>query len=501
MNRHIANGFTTAILGFIFTFQARADIVAVDGAVPNTMDEGGTFENPAEYIIGNTGPYDIDFGYGGPFVGEFNPYNSLTIRLGSLVGGAAPQVGMQSDFNNVLVNGVGSTWTIGDVNSGFLYIGHLGSGNSLTIENGGLVNNPGTSVQSEHFIGYGDNSNTALGNNNSVAVTGTGSSWTMVDSYSQLYVGYFGSGNSLTVDTGGSVSNTNGIIGLGSTSNTALGNDNSVTVTGTGSVWTNSESLNVGSRGSGNSLSIHEGASVSNTIGTIGFGNDTNSALGNNNTVTVSGTDSTWINSQALRVGYSGSGNSLIIEEGATVSNVGAVIGRGGTNPALGNNNSVTVAGAGSTWISTSNVTVGEWGSGNTLTIQDTALVRIGGTLSISAQIDSENNFIRLHDGYLAIFGDQTTYLSNLITNGHLQLWDGLTWVTSSNLNNYEFAFFASNAAAEAFSGYQNLGGYTIATASTVPEPSTGVFLLLGAGALLFRRLSTKRSGNSNPTN
>ncbi len=96
--------------------------------------------------------------------------------------------------------------------------------------------------------------NTAQASNNSALVTGTGSLWTNSD---QLYVGYAGSCNSMTISNGGKVAGVSGFIG-----NTAQASNNSAFVTGAGSLWTNSANLYVGFDGRSNSLTISDGGSV-----------------------------------------------------------------------------------------------------------------------------------------------------------------------------------------------------------------------------------------------
>jgi T5SS/PEP-CTERM-associated repeat protein len=90
------------------------------------------------------------------------------------------------------------------------------------------------------------------------------------------WVGQSGTGNSLTITNGGVLTNVDrGFIGqdIGANSNTA-------TVTGSNSVWNNSDLLAVGWQGSGNTLTIAAGGAVFNTDGYIGN-------AGTNNAVAV----------------------------------------------------------------------------------------------------------------------------------------------------------------------------------------------------------------------
>ena len=131
------------------------------------------------------------------------------------------------------------------------YVGYTTAG-SLTIDNGDFL------ASDYGYIGY-DSTATGM-----VTVDGWGgtfcSTWS---NSSDLYGGYNGSGT-LSITSGGSVSNTNGYIGYNS------GSTGMVTVDGCGSTWTNSGDLYVGNSGSG-TLSITNGGSVSDTVGYIGY--------------------------------------------------------------------------------------------------------------------------------------------------------------------------------------------------------------------------------------
>jgi T5SS/PEP-CTERM-associated repeat protein len=112
------------------------------------------------------------------------------------------------------------------------------------------------------------------------------------------------------VSNGASVVNGYGYIGY--TSNSS---NNIVTVTGTRSTLTNLDNLFVGYQGSGNSLVISNEGSVKNLYGYIGYTSNSS-----NNSVFVTGTNSTWTNTGSLSVGYSGSSNTLTVANGGAVS-------------------------------------------------------------------------------------------------------------------------------------------------------------------------------------
>ena len=107
--------------------------------------------------------------------------------------------------------------------------------------------------------------------------------------------------------------------------------------------------------GSNGTLSIEAGGAVTNSTGYIGhFG-------GSAGTATVTGTGSSWVNTNSLYVGFSGTG-TLSIEDG------GQLTGRGYVG--ISGLGSVTVTGAGSTWTNPSSLLLASSGNA-TMTIQD----------------------------------------------------------------------------------------------------------------------------------
>ena len=98
--------------------------------------------------------------------------------------------------------------------------------------------------------------------------------------------------------------------------------------------------------------------------GIIGY-----SAGANSNSALVTGSDSRWTSSGDLFVGFNGSGNSMVISNGGSISNAqvnyGGVLGAS----AASSNNSVSVTGSGSAWNSSGDLVVGASGSGNSMTV------------------------------------------------------------------------------------------------------------------------------------
>ena len=140
------------------------------------------------------------------------------------------------------------------------------------------------------------------GSTGTVTVTGAGSAWNISRS---LDVGYLGSG-SLNIEAGGLVSSTDGWLGLNSSSPCTA------TVTGAGSKWINSKGLIIG-QNCDSTLNIRDGGQVSNTDGHVGSYSD------NYSTATVTGAGSKWINSGTLYVG-DGCYGMLYIQAGGQVN-------------------------------------------------------------------------------------------------------------------------------------------------------------------------------------
>ncbi len=296
---------------------------------------GSTWTNSSNLTVGNIGQGTLNVEAGG--------------QVSNAETGAIGRFGNGLGVGTVTVTGTGSTWT----NSSDLIVGVSGQG-TLHVEAGGQVSNSSTGS-------IGDQG----GSVGTVTVNGAGSTWT---NSSELRVGNGGQGT-LNIEAGGQVSNVGvGLVGfVGGSSSTA-------TVTGTGSAWTNSSSLFVGFFGQG-TLNIEAGGQVSN-IGSGVIGQQDGSI----GTVTVTGTGSAWTNSSDLVVGQFGQG-TLNIEAGGQVSNIGSgVIGNFSGSVGI-----ATVTGTGSTWTNSTNLLVGISGPG-TLNINDSGLVTVGSNTSINAQ-------------------------------------------------------------------------------------------------------------------
>ena len=180
------------------------------------------------------------------------------------------------------------------------------------------------------------------GSSGEALVTGLDSQWTNSGGWA---VGDEGGDGTLNVAEGGVVSNSDGYLSYES------GSTGVVTVTGAGSQWNNSNNLIVGNRGAG-TLNVEAGGLVSNTFGYIGRHS------GSTGVATVTGTDSKWTSTSNTFVGYEGNGE-LTISNGGTASDVWSSIGR-----ESGSSGVVVVRDAGSSWTHSEGVMVGFSGRG-----------------------------------------------------------------------------------------------------------------------------------------
>lgn len=285
------------------------------------------------------------------FVGN-QGVGTLNINSGGVVSNNIGNLGRYAgSTGTATVNGAGSQWN----SAGDLYVGDTGNG-TLNVQAGGVVNNGGAA-----YIG-----NDAIGNG-SASVSGVGTVWS---STGPLYVGYSGQGT-LIVESGGKYE-TGDFLAVGGNT----GSDGAVTAVGANSQIILGGHLYLGNGGNA-SLTIEDGASVSNVTSYI------YSTAGTNSQANVKGSGAIW-SSDTLQVGFAGTANQLFVEEGGHVSSTNGTIGSEadsyGEATITGSNSSFTGA----------NLTVGRAGEGK-LNIRDGAtttnnIVRIGDTSTGSGE-------------------------------------------------------------------------------------------------------------------
>lgn len=194
-----------------------------------------------------------------------------------------------------------------------------------------------------------------------VLVDGSGS---LLDIGNELQVAFRGNDAQLAIRNGGEArSNTSAVGVLG-------GSFGQVFVSGAGSIWSVTDVLTIGQRGTGQ-LSISDGGQVASRAGLLG------ERAGSVGAVLIDGAGSRWALRDNLSIGGEGSG-ALYVVSGGTVSNASAIIGH-----RAGSSGAVLVDGSGSTWVSRDQLIVGNGGQG-TLTLSNGAVVTAGSGVNIA---------------------------------------------------------------------------------------------------------------------
>jgi fibronectin-binding autotransporter adhesin len=298
-----------------------------------------------------TNTLDINVGQGGSG-------SSLIITNGGKVVSASgtSEIGASVSASNnfILVANTNSTLIVSA-----LRVGNAGFGNQLIVSNSGQV----TVTASSFYLSSG------AATNSTVIVTDAGS---LIDHLgNDLRIGSSGTSGTMIVSNGAMV-RTGGAVMLGNSGNA---NSNSLIVTGSGTIFTNTGLLSVGGSGLSNYLSVANGGIVYSGSATIGSGN-----ASSNNIAVVAGAGSQWVIGGTMTVGDGGASHQLIISNGGFVQSGAIIVGHDGQS----SNNMATVVGQGSLWRGTV-VDVGDTpsASGSLASL----LVRDGGTLELSSGI------------------------------------------------------------------------------------------------------------------
>ena len=232
--------------------------------------------------------------------------------------------------------GGGGIW---DSDDNWLPIGKPSSGSTVRINDVPLVKQGALAASSEARLGYLPNSG------GGVDVTGPGAIW------SNAGVIYAGNNTSssghIKAELGGTI-NTGGLVLANGALSTA-----SLSVIGAGSVM-DAGTLTVGFNGVAK-MTLQDGGQVnSNTRAYVGYN------TGSEGEFRISGAGSRWEQATDIYVGYGGEG-TLLIEDGGAMTSTDVTIGGGvaGTSDRRTGQGFVTVAGTGSSWVSSGSLVIG----------------------------------------------------------------------------------------------------------------------------------------------
>ena len=345
-----------------------------------------------------------------------------------------------------------------------LYVGSNSSGQTTNFTSG-------TNSYANTYVGY----NAGASNNTlTVAITNT-----LLTNSADLNIGYNGSGNSMIVSNAAQVANAgNGFIG-----NIAPSSNNFVLVTGLGSTWSNSGYLLIGSDGSGNSMVISNGAQVVNNYGSIG-----NSATSSNNSVLVTGLGSTWSSSAGLYIGSGGSGNSMVISNGAQVVNYSGSV--------SGTSNTAIVTGSGSSWSISSLLGVG--GIGSSLVISNSAAMTVGG---IYLGESGSGNLLLVTGAGSSLTNSGMFYVGMEGTNNSVVLSNGATMTAGGIYVGYSYWNVGSGNSllvTGTGSSLTNSGILAVGTGGSVGSEANNNSVVVSNGATLNSYSAAISTGSSN---
>jgi len=247
-----------------------------------------------------------------------------------------------------------------------LYVGTDAVAHSLTAQNAGQINN---------FTGLYLGT-TATSNGNTVLFTGTGTVVSCVNNTGgnkNLRVGDAGVSNTLTVAAGASFSMPKGNGSNDHTiGNLATATLNSMTVTGTNSSYTSTAPMNVGALGNSNQMTVSAGGSANTQRLLIGTG-----ASATGNSVTVTGTNSKYTVSSTTNAIFEigsvagANSNSMTLAAGGGFTFSGSGTSRNFSIGKAGNNNYFAVTGAGSALNVTYTLPIGVGGVATGATFTD----------------------------------------------------------------------------------------------------------------------------------
>ena len=413
--------------------------------------------------------------------------SSYDLRSGSISAVLAGSAGITKSTEGTVILSASNTYSgATTISAGTLQVGNGGTtgylGSGAITNNGNLAYNRSDSITLSNVISgsgaltkLGSGTMTIINNANNYTGTTTVSAGTLnigVNGGSSIEIENGPGKSSSLLVNGGNLNVNYGKIGSGS------GTVGTATVSS--GIWSNNNTLYVGSLGRG-SLTVN-GGSVVNTDGYIGWG--TSSA----GSVTVS--SGTWSNKGILSVGGNGSGSLTI--NGGSVSAAQTVVGW-----FAGSTGSVTVS-SGTLSNGINGLAVGYYGSG-TMTLSGTGTVYGGITL---AQNSGSVGTLNLGDGGSAV--------GNIINSGYISGGSGAATVNvnSTGIANLGQQFSGSlsfnqiGAGTTVLTGSNSYTGTTTISAGTLQVGNGGTNGKLGSGTVVNNgALAFNRSNGINLSN
>jgi T5SS/PEP-CTERM-associated repeat protein len=208
---------------------------------------------------------------------------------------------------------------------------------------------------------------------------------------STLQVGADSSFNQLILTNGALLTNS-GYASLGSSS---VARSNSAALAGAGSRWRLDDIVIVGGFGSGNRLVVSNGASLV-TGGSSSIGDQ---FVSTNNEAVVTGPGSSWTSSLGtMVVGNGARDNRLLVSDRGLVVSFAGILGERFANST---NNLAVVTGAGSLWSNATTLRVGNVGAANRLVVSNGATVFAGSAVYAGFDPTSTNNRLTVDGGTL----------------------------------------------------------------------------------------------------
>ncbi len=433
---------------------------------------------PAEaqtLYVTNTTNISTSQSYSNGFIGASNIFISVPVGTLGIDSGAIVTISntlTMGTGTNTASNSITVSGSGSELNIAYLVLGSQSSGNRLLITNGATLRTDLTNGATE-TVSVG---NTSLGSNNTVTVSGPGSGWVQTNTSRAVTIGGGGDNNQL-IFNGGSVSSIGSVINIGG-QNSATANSNSLLVTGSDTILTNRAIILGG--GSDQSLVISGGARVVSTNTGGGTVNPSlslaNLAAANatGHTVTVTGAGTTYQMAGGANIGLHGVA-SMVVSDGAQVFNGNDVV--VGSN-ASANGSSAVVTGSGTVWSNSRSFSIGSTANANSsMTISDGAHVYALNGIVVGAITNTTGASLTI-DAAAATLSQQVLWIGRDGSDSRLLLTNG---------------------------GVLNLGNSLyVAQGATNKNPNNNEALLTGSGSSLVQSAAVTQSsriGNAGADN